>query len=147
MVLADSNFLLALVLDRHPFHAVVRSWLGKQPPAKTIVLCRATQQSFLRLLTTKAVMEPYGVAAMTNRAAWSLHEQILAESSFEWAKEPAGLDAQWKKWSRGDRSSPKLWMDAYLAAFAMTGGYELVTTDSAFRQFTGLKAVILSKSS
>jgi predicted nucleic acid-binding protein len=35
-------------------------------------------------------------------------------------------------------------MDAYLAAFAITGGYQLVTTDKAFKQFKGLNLLILS---
>lgn len=34
-------------------------------------------------------------------------------------------------------------MDAYLAAFAMAGGYRMVTTDRAFRQFQGLDLVLL----
>jgi hypothetical protein len=29
-------------------------------------------------------------------------------------------------------------MDAYLAAFAQAGGYRMVTTDDAYRQFDGL---------
>ena len=42
-----------------------------------------------------------------------------------------------------DTASPKLWMDAYLAAFALTGGYRMVTTDTAFRQFQGLDVLVL----
>jgi predicted nucleic acid-binding protein len=34
-------------------------------------------------------------------------------------------------------------MDAYLAAFARTAGYRLVTTDVAFRQFPGLDVQVL----
>jgi predicted nucleic acid-binding protein len=34
-------------------------------------------------------------------------------------------------------------MVAYLAAFALAGGYRMVTTDAAFRQFSGLDLVIL----
>jgi predicted nucleic acid-binding protein len=36
-------------------------------------------------------------------------------------------------------------MDAYLAAFAMSGRYPLVTIDKAFRQFKGLDLLVLSK--
>jgi predicted nucleic acid-binding protein len=39
--------------------------------------------------------------------------------------------------------SRKLWMDAYLAAFALAGGYQMVTTDTAFRQFHGLDLMLL----
>jgi predicted nucleic acid-binding protein len=35
-------------------------------------------------------------------------------------------------------------MDAYLAAFAVAGTYQLVTTDKAFKQFKGLDLNLLS---
>ncbi len=38
-------------------------------------------------------------------------------------------------------ASPKLRMDAYLAAFALTAAYLMVTTDVAFRQFAGLEVL------
>ena len=42
-------------------------------------------------------------------------------------------------------SSPKLWMDAYLAAFARAGGYQFITTDRAFSQFTDLDLVLIAR--
>ena len=36
-------------------------------------------------------------------------------------------------------------MDAYLAGFARAGGYRLVTTDTAFKPFTGLDLELLGK--
>ena len=44
----------------------------------------------------------------------------------------------WKKLCSGARPSPKLWMDAYLAAFAIAGGYRFTTTDQGFKQFKNL---------
>jgi predicted nucleic acid-binding protein len=38
-------------------------------------------------------------------------------------------------------------MDAYLAAFAQTGGYQMVTTDAGFKQFGGLDLVLLGEDS
>ena len=43
-------------------------------------------------------------------------------------------------------ASPKLWMDAYLAAFAIAAKQQLVTTDKAFRQFKDLDLLVLDKS-
>ena len=37
------------------------------------------------------------------------------------------------------------WMDAYLAAFAIAGGHQLITTDKGFKQFAELNPVILSR--
>ncbi len=42
---------------------------------------------------------------------------------------------------------PKLWMDAYLAAFAAAAGVRLVTTDAAFGQFAGLQHIVLAHAS
>ena len=39
--------------------------------------------------------------------------------------------------------SPRVWMDAYLAAFARAEGCTLVTTDGAFKQFEGLDFLVL----
>jgi hypothetical protein len=42
--------------------------------------------------------------------------------------------------------APKLWMDAYLAAFAIAGGMRIVTLDKDFRNFEsqGLNLLLLS---
>jgi toxin-antitoxin system PIN domain toxin len=144
MPLADSNVWVALALSKHSFHGPARAWLSKQGPREAL-FCRSTQQSFLRLLTTDAVLAPYGVPPLTNKAAWSVYEGFLADERIAWAAEPRGLEAVWKKLAAGSKASPKLWMDAYLAAFALAGGYRLVTTDKAFKQFRGLDLLVLSE--
>jgi toxin-antitoxin system PIN domain toxin len=144
MPLADSNVWLALALSKHVFHGAARSWLAKQGPRKAL-FCRATQQSFLRLLTTHAVLAPYGIPPLNNKAAWAVYDGFLADERIAWVEEPRGLEAVWKKLAASPMASPKLWMDAYLAAFALTGGYRLVTTDKAFKQFKGLDLLVLSK--
>ena len=144
MPLADSNVWLALALSKHGFHGAARTWLAGRPPREAL-FCRATQQSFLRLLTTGAVLAPYGVPPLSNQAAWSIYEDFLADERIAWVQEPRGLEASWKKLAAGAKASPKLWMDAYLAAFALAGGHQLVTTDRAFKQFKGLGLLVLSK--
>jgi toxin-antitoxin system PIN domain toxin len=143
MPLADSNIWLALALSKHEFHAAARSWLTERAPHEAI-FCRSTQQSFLRLLTTRAVLAPYRIPPLSNKAAWSVYEGLLADERIAWVKEPSGLEAPWKKLAGGSKASPKLWMDAYLAAFAMAGGHQLVTTDKGFKQFKGLDLLVLS---
>jgi uncharacterized protein len=145
MVLADSNLWLALALSKHEFHAAAQVWLEQQTPPETVAFCRSTQQSFLRLLTTSAVLAPYGIPPLSNKAAWSVYEGLLADERIAWAEEPRALDSHWKKWAARTKASPKLWMDAYLAAFALAGRYQLITTDKAFKQFKGLDLLVLSK--
>lgn len=142
MTLADTNFWLALSLSKHQFHRAVRDWLSKQPDA-SVLFCRATQQSFLRLLTTDSVLRLYDLPAMTNAAAWTVYDAFLADRRIRFTNEPSAIDARWKRFTARSSASPKLWMDAYLAAFAISSGHHFVTTDKAFRQFDGLHVVVI----
>jgi predicted nucleic acid-binding protein len=60
------------------------------------------------------------------------------------AGEPACIEGHWRTFSQGHTFSPKLWNDAYLAAFAVGGNYDIVTFDAGFRQFPGLSCTMLS---
>jgi uncharacterized protein len=143
MALADSNIWLALALSKHEFHPAARTWLAAQGRHEAL-FCRSTQQSFLRLLTTTAVLAPYRIPPLSNKAAWSVYEGLRGDERISWVEEPSGLEGIWKKLAGGLKASPKLWMDAYLAAFAMAGGHQLVTTDKGFKQFKGLDLLVLS---
>lgn len=143
MPLADSNVWLALALSEHPFHSAAQTWLQGQGREKAL-FCRSTQQSFLRLLSTKAILDRYGIPPLSNKEAWSVYAGFRADSRVSWADEPTGLDAIWMKFAQSSTASPKLWMDAYLAAFAVAGEHQLVTTDKGFRQFGELDLLLLS---
>jgi uncharacterized protein len=145
MTLLDSNMWLALTLPGHPCHDVARSWVRDECPPDRFLFCRATQQSFLRSVTTEAVLRPTGNPPLANAEAWNLYRSLLADPRVGFAREPDGLDETWQRLGARDTASPKAWMDAYLAAFAISGGYRLVTTDLAFRDFDGLDLVLLPK--
>ena len=146
MTLADTNFWLALTLSKHVFHQAARDWFDEQSPRAPVLFCRSTQQSFLRLLTTDAVLRPYEIPPMTNAQAWQLYDGLLADRRVTWVGETdaSAIESLWKRLAAGGEASPKRWMDAYLAAFALAGGHPLVTTDEAFRQFPGLDAIVLA---
>jgi toxin-antitoxin system PIN domain toxin len=147
VVLCDSNVWLALALSKHAHHTAVREWLETVEEPASIFFCRATQQTFLRLLTNASVLAPYGNPPLTNREAWSAYEAFLADDRIAFrADEPVGVQPSWKELAVRGTASPKLWMDAYLAAFALTGRYSMVTTDAAFRQFRGLDLLVLGQS-
>ena len=144
MVLCDSNVWLALALSRHAHHALAREWFEAVADPSSVFFCRATQQTFLRLLTNAAILSPYGNPPLTNRQAWEVYEALLADDRIVFrGEEPAGIEAQWERFALRDTASPKLWMDAYLAAFALAGGYRMVTTDGAFKQFRKLHLELL----
>ncbi len=98
----------------------------------------------LRLLTTNAIFTPYGSRARSNAQAWSAYHDLLANERIAFVEEPPGLETHWERLASRRSASPKLWMDAYLAAFAIAGGYQLVTTDRAFQQHKGLDLLLLA---
>ncbi len=146
MDLCDSNVWLALALSMHAHHAAAREWFEAVADPRSVLFCRATQQTFLRLLTNASVLSPYGNPPLTNRQAWEAYQALLADDRIAFrSEEPAGLEAQWRRFAVRETASPKIWMDAYLAAFALAGGYRMVTTDAAFRQFRGLDLELLGE--
>ncbi|HEX9730012.1 MAG TPA: TA system VapC family ribonuclease toxin [Gemmatimonadales bacterium] len=145
MHLCDTNVWLALALSAHRHHSVARDWFQSVERPGTILFCRATQQAFLRLLTNAAVLAPYGNQPLSNSEAWAAYDALLADDRVVFrTEEPTGLEPRWKEFALLDTASPKLWMDAYLAAFARTARCRLVTNDAAFRQFSGLDLLVLS---
>ncbi len=144
MILADTNFWLALSLSAHEFHGVARHWFDQQRVDHSVLFCRFTQLSVLRLLTTDGVMRLYGVPPLTNTASWAMYDEIRSDHRSGFAEEPGTIELLWKRYGKRDSSSPKMWMDTYLAAFALAGGHKFVTTDKAFAQFKELDAIILS---
>lgn len=146
MKLPDVNFWLALILSKHIHHEAARKWLGSEDSRSSVCFCRATQQAFLRLLTTSAVFTPYGNTPLSNRDAWNLYAELKRDERIGYAEEPAGIEATWKILAMSAASSPKVWMDAYLAAFAVVGEMRLVTLDRGFRNFEtqGLDLLLLN---
>lgn len=142
--LCDSNVLVALVTERHPHHISALTWLRELGDDDAVVLCRSTQITFLRLLTTEAVMQE---EVQTNSKAIAILSGLMADSRFVlMAEEPPDLEARWFKHAGLRSASPKLWMDAYLAAFATALGLRFVTFDRGYERLrsAGLNLLLLS---
>ena len=112
-----------------------------------VCFCRATQQSFLRLATTPVVLNAYGAEGFTNQDVAKLIKTLSGLSTVSTLEEPSGLESRWLELAGLRSASPKVWMDAYLAAFAILHVMELVTLDRDFRNFEkdGLKLRLLSE--
>ncbi len=143
MKLPDVNIWLALTLSGHSHHEAARTWLDAQETLESIFFCRATQQGLVRLLTTTEVLAGYGIPPLTNREAWAVVESFMADERIAFTNEPTGVEEAWKTMALCETNSPKLWMDAWLAAFAMRSGFQMITTDKAFSQFKGLELQVL----
>ena len=140
-VLCDVNLLLALVTDRHEHHPTAAQWMANMA-AGEVVVCRIVQTGLLRLLNNPAVM---GDEALEADDCWSLWHRLLEDDRVLFVgSEPAGLDSIFETFTSGRGFTPKLWTDAYLAAYARAGSLTLVTFDSGFSSFSRLVCEVLS---
>jgi toxin-antitoxin system PIN domain toxin len=143
--LLDSSVWLAVSVSGHVHHSVARGWFGGVQSPDRILFCRSAQLSFLRLLTTSAFQAAHGDPALNNDQAWIVFDALVGDDRVVVEKdEPEGLESYWRQYAGRTSASPKVWMDAYLAAFAAAGGHRLVTLDKDFRQFDGLDLLLLT---
>jgi toxin-antitoxin system PIN domain toxin len=144
--LLDVNVFLAATIEAHAHHVSARQWVESVELPSTLGFCRVTELSCLRLLT-QTIAE--GFRPLTNRDAAAVYLAWRQDERVELLAEPARLAELWPRLALRDECSPKLWTDAYLAAFAMGRGCRLVTFDGAFRQFeaAGLDLLLLEPSS
>lgn len=144
-MLCDANVWLALTLSGHVHHDATRTWLDTVDEPGSVAFCRPTQQALLRLLTTAAVLRPYGNEPLTNVQAWQVYDALATDDRIVLrVGEPPGVDPVWRSLTDHSASSPKLWMDAYLAAYAICAGHTLVTTDRGFTRVADLDLLLLS---
>jgi uncharacterized protein len=143
--LVDSNVWVALTFKSHPGYQAALEAMGAVTESRPAVFCRATQQSFLRLVSTPALARQYGPTEVTNDDALELLERLMAGPTVAYREEPAGLFALWQRLASNSTARPKVWMDAYLAAFAIAGGLQIVTLDHDFKSFVeaGLKLLVV----
>ncbi len=137
--LCDVNCLLAFCYDRHMHHSNAITWLESQDEL-SVVICRITQLSLLRLLTNASVM---GNDVCNLEQAWIIYDTLMGDERFDFSTEPMDLEQHLRRYTVGGRVSPKLWQDAYLAAFARAAKYHLVTFDGGFQQYDGLRLTLL----
>jgi hypothetical protein len=138
MFLPDVNLWLALAFDSHVHHPTALAWF--QAAGQTCHFCRLSQQGFLRLATNPKV---FNSEAVSLREAWAMYDAIQADPLVAYADEPKLIETYWRAYTRGESFTPKLWSDAYLAAFAQAAQLELVTFDAGFRRFNDAKCIIL----
>lgn len=134
-LLLDSNVWLAAAFPSHIHHAAAQATLLGATQTQPALFCRATEQSFLRLATTPHLIAQYGAVQITNATASAMLKSLLAKPHIGFSDEPPGTADLWHRLAACNTASPKVWMDAYLAAFAICGGLRLVTLDSDFHAY------------
>jgi predicted nucleic acid-binding protein len=84
-------------------------------------------------------------AAVSQRGAWTIYEQLSRDDRVFFAAEPSGVEEIWKAASLPLLSGTNLWTDAYLTAFAQGHSWTLVTFDKGFSRLraAGFPVVLL----
>lgn len=124
----DINVWVALNFQKHVHHASAAQWYEALPNEARLIFSRQTQLGLFRILTTQAVM---GKEVLAQRECWQIYDRWIATGQVAWADEPLDLEMELRRLTEGSTSSPKTWMDAYLAAFAEAANLTLVTFDQA----------------
>lgn len=137
--LLDANVWLALAAEAHTHHERAKAYWQTEA-APVVAFCRVTELAFLRHLTNRATM---GTQVLAPGEAWKKLTQFLALPEVQRLAEPTALDEHLAKYCDLGRTSPNLWTDAYLAAFAKSGELRVVTFDRGFARFSGLELLVL----
>jgi toxin-antitoxin system PIN domain toxin len=138
--LADVNFLIALLHERHAASLRAAAWLDSEDEPRNILLCRVAQMGALRILTNPAWLKEDVLPA---RAVWDAWDLLLTDERFARVNEPSGLEPEWRRVTEELAAGQCAETDTYFAAFARAGGHRLLTFDRGFRRFEGLDVVIL----
>ncbi len=131
--LIDTNVWVALLLEDHPHHNRALPRLSALADGEA-AFCRATQKALFRLLTQSTAT--YG-KPVPMRQCWQIYDQMRAANRFVYLDEPLGLEANWRSLTGTSLASPKLWMDAYLQAFAELASLQIITLDRALAKNSG----------
>ena len=123
----DVNVWLALLIEDHIHRKSAREWWDSED-SEWIGFTRFTQVSVLRVLTTAAAMNN---RPLNMRDAWKAYDGLFVDDRVALIPEPAGLESHFREYTRSSQASPKVWADAYLAAFAGISGAKVVTFDRA----------------
>jgi toxin-antitoxin system PIN domain toxin len=135
--LLDVNVWVAAAFASHPAHHAVQAVLLQATPAAPALFCRATQQSFLRLVSTPAICTAHQAASITDQDALAALAAFQALPQVDLVDEPSGIESLWWRLAGLAVAAPKRWMDTYLAAFAISRSTRMVSLEQDFRQFLG----------
>ena len=145
--LLDTNVWIAFNFGSHPHSAHAIAFIESCTTDSPALFSRPVETSTLRLMSNPSICLAYNSPAMTNQQAaivlkdWQSHDHINCLNA-----EPVNTRELWIELASIPTASPKVWMDAYLAAFAICAGHPFATLDTDFRCFEskGLQLCLLA---
>lgn len=132
--LPDVNVWLALSAVDHPHHERARHYWYEES-GERLAFCRVTALGLLRLSTNASAMNGH---PLTVAQAWQVYHDFRSLPDVLLVEEPEGCEIWLERWALGSRPSPRQWTDAYLAAFASSAGFRMVSFDGDFTRFDTL---------
>jgi toxin-antitoxin system PIN domain toxin len=140
MYLPDINVWLALAFASHKHHRAASDWFETVQDDQC-AFCRFTQVGFLRLAPTPKILNQ---APLTLMKAWRSYDDLYDDPRVVYSDEPEDVEMFWREYTRRRTVSPKVWNDAYLAAFGRAADFELVSFDQALKQYRHVRCTIIS---
>jgi toxin-antitoxin system PIN domain toxin len=138
--LLDVGVWVALSTTEHPMRrAAAAYWQAESAP--TLAFSRVTMLGLVRLLTNRTFA---GGAPLSLDESWHTYATWRSQAEVVLAPEPSDCERVLKTWLDGRIVGPATFHDAYIAAFAVSGGYRLVTFDRDFSRFPDLDCLLLS---
>ena len=137
--LPDVNFWLGYSVADHVHHERAKAY-WHDVSAERVAFCRITALGFLRLSTNANVMAG---APLSVAEAWRAYVALRRAPEIELAAEPADCEAAIERIVLGAVLPARMWTDAYLAAFAISGKMRLISFDADFGRFDGLDFLLL----
>ena len=128
------NVWVALAAPDHAHHGRAAKYWNSEA-FERVAFCRVTALGFVRVSSTKAAL---GDQALSVQDAWRGYQRFKEMQETIFMHEPANCESVLEELSMANTFRRDMWTDAYLAAFAMTGGLRLVTFDSDLKRFRGL---------
>jgi toxin-antitoxin system PIN domain toxin len=141
--LPDVSVWIALAAERHTFHPTARRWFSGLRDER-LTFCRVSQLGFLRLLTNKHVMLE---EVLSPGEAWKAYLALRLDRRIGYSAETNELPETWQAFTERPLSSPNLWTDAYLCAFANAAGLTLVTFDAKIPARDDVSCLLLARTS
>ncbi len=133
--LLDINVWLALADENHAHHFRARRYWEEESSSQ-IAFCRVTMLGLLRLATNSKVMhgQPFAPSEI-----WQAYRNFRSLPEVTLMADPSDLELHFSTLTEPDHFPNHRWTDAYLAALSQATSSRLVSFDSDFKHFKGLR--------
>ena len=136
MWLLDVNILLYAFRADVPEHAATNAWLEAMLASGTeFHLPELVQVGFVRVATHSIILPQMARPTET----WDFLQVLSAQAGYRESPSTPAIRARWRQLCEQGNLRNNQVVDAYLAALVLTHGLTLVTHDTDFRRFRGLK--------